>query len=163
MPFSLGQILGGWGRKGRASAIKVARRDARAVRSKSTFDVESTKTSNVFQERGKHKEVPDEKRVVVSATPKGKSDLAWEVMRSPHISEKGSASGEGLHIFKVVGGANKLTVKRAIEDRYGVEVDSVRMANMPAKQRRRGQVLGERPGFKKAIVCLKEGQNISEF
>lgn len=158
MPFSLGQILGGWRRKG--DIKKVARfSDENSRRGRA----DANNFKNLDKERQRDKEFSGEKRAATSPTIKNKSELAWEVIRAPHISEKGSASGESLHIFKVVGDANKLTVKRAIEDRYGVEVGNVRMLNMPAKQRRRGQVLGERPGFKKAIVCLKEGQNISEF
>lgn len=163
MPFSLGQILGGWRRKGDAKkparfsdknsgmpAGKAGR--GRSARSSSTSDVKSQKTSDVFPERS-----------VSPPTIKNKSTLAWQTIIAPHISEKGGAPETGQYIFKVANGANKQIIKQAIEERYGVGVNAVRVINMPPKPRRHGQTLGEKPGFKKALISLKEGQSIAEF
>ena len=83
------------------------------------------------------------------------------VITSPHLTEKASKlNTENKYVFKVSGGANKISVKRAVEGRYGVNVVSVYVSNMPGKERRRGRQIGIKPGFKKAIVKVKEGQII---
>lgn len=83
------------------------------------------------------------------------------VLERPHITEKTSgAAKENKYVFIVRGGANKPEVKRAIGSRYGVDAVAVNILNMPGKERKRGKQIGWRPGFKKAIVTLKEGQSI---
>ncbi|OGF82702.1 50S ribosomal protein L23 [Candidatus Giovannonibacteria bacterium RIFCSPLOWO2_01_FULL_44_16] len=71
--------------------------------------------------------------------------------------------GDNKYIFKVSNKATKGTLKRAIEERYKVDVESLNVLNMPGKKRRRGNMIGLKSGFKKAIVALKTGQTISEF
>src|SRR3989344_2079291 len=161
MPFSLGQIFGGWKKK--RDVKKTARHDMRSPRSSPTLGVKYPKTPSVSQERGRNQEFLDEKRAVTSSAQKGKSNLAWQTITAPHISEKGNFLGESGYIFKVANSANKATVRRAVEERYGVKVSSVRVINAPGKPRRRGQTSGEKPGFKKAVVSLKEGQSITDF
>lgn len=91
------------------------------------------------------------------------SDLAWSLIVRPHISEKSTMLGEGKYILKVSRGANKGDLKRAVGDRYGVEVTDVKILNMPSKKRRRGGTIGIKPGFKKAVITLAKGQLIDEF
>lgn len=67
------------------------------------------------------------------------------------------------YTFKVASGANRIAVKRAIEDQFGVEVAAVRIANVKPKvkmNRMRKANPGKKPGYKKAIVRLKEGSAI---
>ena len=79
----------------------------------------------------------------------------------PHITEKSAMlGGENKYIFLVGPRANKIEVKKAVEGRYGVSVRNVNILNMPGKERRRGRQIGWKPGFKKAIVKVKEGQKI---
>ncbi|MBI2023124.1 50S ribosomal protein L23 [Candidatus Giovannonibacteria bacterium] len=89
------------------------------------------------------------------------------VFLAPHISEKAggmmSSEGETKYIFKVMPKANKIMVKKAVEDRYHVKVGSVHVMNMPEKKRRVGRIEGTKSGFKKAIVTLKEGGVIDAF
>ena len=94
---------------------------------------------------------------------KSQSELARRLLIAPHISEKATMLGEGRYVFKVTGGANKNSLKKAIEDRYGVGVEAVNIVAPREKQRRRGANLGIKSGFKKAVIKLKEGQTISEF
>ncbi|MEK7560966.1 MAG: 50S ribosomal protein L23 [Patescibacteria group bacterium] len=84
-----------------------------------------------------------------------------DILLSGHQTEK-TADGASFnqYAFVVRTGANKFEVGRAVENRYGVSVQSVAVLNMPGKERRRGRQIGRRPGFKKAIVKLKEGQKI---
>ena len=93
-----------------------------------------------------------------NASPRAK---AQDIFFMPHLTEKASALGSRRqYVFTVPSGANKLRVRQAVAVRYGVTVESVRILNMPAKERRRGRQIGWKPGFKKAIVRLQEGQEI---
>jgi len=86
---------------------------------------------------------------------------AYRVLKTPHITEKATAlAKENQYIFKIWPGANKVEVKKAIEDLYGVDVLSVKIINIPPKRRRLGRISGWRKGYKKAIVRIKEGQKI---
>ena len=51
-------------------------------------------------------------------------------------------------------------MKKAIEDAYGVEIVSVKIINVSAKERRIGKTKGMKPGYKKAIAKVKKGQKI---
>lgn len=81
------------------------------------------------------------------------------------ITEKATeaTSHANQYTFKVSRGANRVAVKQAIESQFGVEVDTVRIANIKPKfkmdRSQRSQVV-RRQGFKKAIVRLKEGSTI---
>ena len=91
----------------------------------------------------------------------GKSRGYEGILRSPHATEKASAGQErGVYVFRVDPRAGKDMIARAVEARYGVSVDAVRVAHMPAKERRRGRVIGWKPGFKKAMVTIKKGEKI---
>lgn len=84
------------------------------------------------------------------------------VIRGPHISEKGSmvADKHKQFVFKVAKNTNKNEIKRAIELLFEVKVDSVTVCNVKGKARRFKQMLGQRQGWKKAYVSLKEGYDI---
>ena len=83
------------------------------------------------------------------------------VIRRPHVTEKASGvAKENKYVFVVTPARNKIEIKRAVESRYGVEVLAVNILNMPGKERKRGRQIGWRPGYKKAVVTLKEGQSI---
>ncbi|OHA08996.1 MAG: 50S ribosomal protein L23 [Candidatus Sungbacteria bacterium RIFCSPLOWO2_01_FULL_59_16] len=83
------------------------------------------------------------------------------VVIAPHVTEKASlASGRGWYAFRVRADANKIIVKRAVEDRYGVTVERVRILRRRPKRIRLGRIEGRTPGFKKAMVKVKAGQTI---
>ena len=67
------------------------------------------------------------------------------------------------YVFEVDKRANKYTIKLAIEQAFGVKVDSVRTMIMPGKLRRMGRNEGKTPTWKKAVVRLKKGEVISMF
>jgi large subunit ribosomal protein L23 len=54
-------------------------------------------------------------------------------------------------------------VRQAIEILFGVHVVAVKIVNVPGKPKRRGQVSGFRPGYKKAIIQLRAGDSIELF
>lgn len=63
--------------------------------------------------------------------------------------------------------ANKIEIKRAVEELYGVKVESVNTMNYSGKNKSRytksGFIQGRTAAFKKAIVMLAEGDTIDFF
>ena len=63
--------------------------------------------------------------------------------------------------------ANKLQIKKEVEDTYKVTVMDVNTARYAGKRSSRytkaGLVKGQKPAFKKAIVTLKEGETIDFY
>jgi large subunit ribosomal protein L23 len=88
-----------------------------------------------------------------------------QVLKRPLLSEKSSLlADKGQYVFEVIPSANKIEIRKAIEDRYRVGVTSVRTVTIRPKQKvqltRRGYVLGKTATRKKAIISLKPGQKI---
>lgn len=91
-------------------------------------------------------------------------DIAYKVLIEPWITEASTMAAEAnKYIFKVAKDATKKNIKEAIESLYKVSVISVRTVSIPAKKRARGKVIGKKPGFKKTIVTVKEGEHIDLF
>ncbi len=89
-----------------------------------------------------------------------------DLLIAPVITEKSMLlmQEENKITFKVKKTANKQAIKDAIEVIYGVEVTAVKTINVLSKSKRRGgKFTGTVPGFKKAIVTIKEGQAIDLF
>ncbi|HUS94990.1 MAG TPA: 50S ribosomal protein L23 [Patescibacteria group bacterium] len=94
--------------------------------------------------------------------------MHWrEIIRRPVITEKSNymASELNQYTFVVDSRANKMQVKEAVEMAWpNVEVEKIRVANMPAKRARRWrQTTIRKPGYKKAIVTLAAGGRIDLF
>jgi large subunit ribosomal protein L23 len=86
---------------------------------------------------------------------------SFDVVKSLLRTEKGTAQEPlGKYFFEVSTRANKIQVRKAIEDIYKVKVKSVNIAVMEGKLRRVRQELGKTPAWKKAIVTLQAGQKI---
>ncbi len=86
------------------------------------------------------------------------------VIEAPHITEKSTElAKQNQYVFRVTQNANKIQIKKAIENLYNVDVLDVRVLKVPPKKRRLGRVLGEKKGYKKAIIKIKEGQKIDIF
>lgn len=90
----------------------------------------------------------------------------YEVIKRPLETEKAYMIRDlGKYVFIVNRRANKLQIKQAVEEIYGVNVDSVNVMVMPAKinkmQGRRRVV--RRPVWKKAVVTLTPGERIEEL
>ena len=64
------------------------------------------------------------------------------------------------YLFHVKKDANKIQIKRAVEEIYKVKVDGVNTQVMRGKLKRVRQQLGQTPDWKKAVVTLKPGQKI---
>jgi large subunit ribosomal protein L23 len=76
-----------------------------------------------------------------------------------------SAGGLGVPrgFAQVASDANKSEIKRAVEQLFKVKVESVRTQNKVGKWRRVGRSLGQRSGWKKAYVKLREGEKMIEY
>ena len=87
------------------------------------------------------------------------------VIKRPLVTEKGTIAREESNVvtLAVDPAANKMDVRRAVEELFGVKVVTVRTMQMPRKLRRVGMRTGHRPAWKKAIVQLAEGQTIEFF
>ena len=92
-----------------------------------------------------------------------------EVLIKPIITEKANIQQEKLkrYAFKVNRKANKLEIKKAVEDFYGVSVVDVNTLVAPGKNKTRftkaGFIKGVRPAYKKALVTLAEGDTIDLY
>lgn len=88
-----------------------------------------------------------------------------QVIISPLVTEKGTLVSEtgNQFLFKVATDANKIEIKKAIEDFFKVKVERVHTVNLLGKRKRVGRTMGRRPSWKKAYVTLAEGQRIDFF
>ena len=92
-----------------------------------------------------------------------------DVLIAPILTEKvnGLMEKSGRYTFEVAKAANKLEVKKAVEEFYGVKVEEVNTIIVPAKNKSRftkaGILRGRKSGYKKAIVTLAEGDSIDLF
>jgi large subunit ribosomal protein L23 len=93
-----------------------------------------------------------------------KKDL-YGVLRAPLITEKGSVlrDTENLYLFRVAMHANKIEIKKAVEELFKVKVQSVRTLRAHGKVKRVGRRVGRRPDWKKAYVKLAPGEKTIEF
>jgi large subunit ribosomal protein L23 len=87
-----------------------------------------------------------------------------QVLLAPVVSEKSyHMINSRQNSFRVHQDAHKLQVRQAVEAQFDVEVESVNIVSVPSKPKRRGAIRGRRPGWKKAIVKLREGHSIEIF
>jgi large subunit ribosomal protein L23 len=87
---------------------------------------------------------------------------AYQVIKTPIRTEKGAlqqAQGN-KYLFSVRNDANKIEIRRAVEELYKVKVESVNTVRLPGKLKRVRYQLGMTPDWKKAVVTLKSGQKI---
>ena len=90
---------------------------------------------------------------------------ANQVIRRPLVTEKSTILREEGNViaFEVDPSANKIEVKRAVEELFKVKVEEVRLFNVRGKMKRMGRWVGKRRDWRKAYVRLKEGEKAPEF
>jgi len=92
-----------------------------------------------------------------------------DVLIKPVLSEKVNRLSEkyNRYTFMVNRKANKLEIKKAVEEFYGITVEDVNTLNMPSKVKQRntkaGLLTGRKPAKKKAIVTVAEGDTIDLY
>ncbi|MDH3979864.1 MAG: 50S ribosomal protein L23 [Gammaproteobacteria bacterium] len=85
-----------------------------------------------------------------------------KILLSPIVSEKTTrlADASRQFAFKVLPGATKPEVRKAVELMFDVKVNNVQISNVRGKVKRSGQTVGRRADWKKAYVTLAEGHDI---
>ena len=88
-----------------------------------------------------------------------------DVILRPVVTERSTvmADEHDAFTFLVAEDANKIEIRRAVEQLFEVQVTSVNTMRYRGKWRRVGRHLGKRPSFKKAIVKLAEGERIDVY
>ena len=95
--------------------------------------------------------------------------MAKRILVRPIITEKAERLTESLnqYSFVVDRRANKIEIRKAVEGMYGVNVEAVNTAVMPAKTKNRttrsGILRGRVAPYKKAVVTLAEGEEIDFY
>lgn len=83
---------------------------------------------------------------------------------APRVSEKSSTlTGMNKFVFKVHSKANKIEIKKTLEDFYGIKIKDINMVKLPGKVRRYGRNSGKMTDFKKAIVTLAKDSKKPSF
>lgn len=89
---------------------------------------------------------------------------AQDIILKPVVTE---ASMEdlraGKYTFRVALSANKIEIKKAVEEIFGVQVANVNTMRVRGRYRRMGRNEGRTPNWKKAIVTLAEGSKTIAF
>lgn len=88
-----------------------------------------------------------------------------KIIRRPLVTEKSTGLRETGNViaFEVDPNANKIDVKRAVEDLFKVKVEEVRLLNVRGKMKRMGRFAGRRRDWRKAYVRLRAGEKAPEF
>ncbi len=103
-------------------------------------------------------EASEKKNIIL----KENTGRAHHILHNYHLSEKSNLmAATGRYVFKVSKSANKLEVKKAVENVYDVHVTDVNMVMAKGKVRRSGKISGRTSDWKKAYVTLKSGEKIS--
>ena len=84
-----------------------------------------------------------------------------DIIIAPVITEKAAIQAEAnIYTFKVAKYSNKIEIKKAIEEAFGVKVVKVNTANTKAKDKRVGRYTGKTQTYKKAFITLADGEKI---
>jgi large subunit ribosomal protein L23 len=115
------------------------------------------------------KPVVSKKETAVSASAKAPVDKpvratgdAWRILVRPIVTERYSGQGKD-YAFEVNPKANKLEIRKALKDAFGVTALSVRVMNVLGKAVRTNSGYSHRANWRKAIVSLKKGESLDLF
>ncbi|MBI4830508.1 MAG: 50S ribosomal protein L23 [Candidatus Lindowbacteria bacterium] len=89
----------------------------------------------------------------------------YKIIKKPVISEKATLLSEkqNKYVFEVAPGANKIQIRKAVEDVFKVNVTDGHTMWVPGKRKRLRLSVGYTSEWKKAIVTLKQGDRIELF
>lgn len=89
---------------------------------------------------------------------------SYDIILKPVVTEASmDMLAEKKYTFKVAQDANKIEIKKAIEEIFGVKVEKVTTMNFDGKLKRMGRFEGRRPSYKKAVVKLTADSKTIEF
>ncbi len=87
-----------------------------------------------------------------------------QILLGPVVSEKSYGQiADRKYSFRVHPDAHKTQIRQAVEQLFDVHVEAVNVLKVQSKPKRRGIKLGRRPGWKKAVVKVREGDTIQFF
>ena len=91
--------------------------------------------------------------------------IEYGIIKRPLITEKTTTQKDAFNqvTFEVDRGANRVEIKRTVEQIFNVKVARVQTMQMKGKRKRRGWVVGKRKDWKKAVVTLMPGERIDFF
>ena len=90
--------------------------------------------------------------------------MSYEIIKKPVITENSmDQMADRKYTFEVAKDANKIEIKKAVEEIFGVKVEKVTTRRVLGKVKRMGANSGKRPDWKKAIVKLAENSKTIEF
>ncbi|MBU1055766.1 MAG: 50S ribosomal protein L23 [Proteobacteria bacterium] len=91
--------------------------------------------------------------------------ISYDIIKRPLITEKSTIQKELANqiTFEVDRKANRVEIKKAVEDIFKVKVAGVKTIQVMGKFKRRGRILGKRNDYKKAVVRLMPGERIEFF
>jgi large subunit ribosomal protein L23 len=86
----------------------------------------------------------------------------YSIIKRPLFTEKGGNLKEVQNklLVEVSRGANKIDIKKAIEEIFKVKVEKISTINTHGKWKKYGRSVGRRPDRKKAIITLKKGEKL---
>ncbi|RJP85019.1 MAG: 50S ribosomal protein L23 [Desulfobacteraceae bacterium] len=89
----------------------------------------------------------------------------YQVLKYPIDTEKTNLQKELLNqmSFEVDPSANRVEIKKAVEQIFNVKVKSVNTVNVKGKIKQRGRIVGKRKDWKKAHISLMPGHRINFF
>lgn len=83
------------------------------------------------------------------------------LLKKPIVTEKSTELGNlNKYVFLVDKKTSATEAKKIVEHAYKVTVQNTNIINVKAKVRRLGRSVGEKPGYKKIIMTLEEGQKL---
>lgn len=89
---------------------------------------------------------------------------SYDIIKRPVLTEKSYAGiPSKTYTFEVAKSANKVEIKRAVEEIFGVKVQKVTTATVKGKLKRQGRTQGHTPDWKKATVVLADESKAIEF
>ena len=90
--------------------------------------------------------------------------MSYEIIKKPIITENSmDQMADKKYTFEVSKDANKIEIKKAVEEIFGVKVEKVTTMRVLGKVKRMGANSGKRPDWKKAIVKLTADSKTIEF
>ena len=90
--------------------------------------------------------------------------MSYEIIKKPVITENSmDQMADKKYTFEVAKEANKIEIKKAVEEIFGVKVEKVTTMRVLGKVKRMGANSGKRPDWKKAIVKLTDSSKTIEF
>ena len=89
---------------------------------------------------------------------------AHDIIKRPVVTEQSMAQMQDRkYTFEVDKRANKIQIRKAVEEIFGVKVESVNTINVIGKFKRMGRNEGKRADWKKAIITLTADSKTIEF